>query len=252
MEKPKYNTWIRKNKIVTSAILAVLLLVLAALWLNLVISVVAFVLAVTFIYITFMLSYNYYQFSANGGDYQTKIHETIIRQIASGEGKLLDIGSGSGSLIIKAAKAFPNITATGLDNWGSEWSDYSQKLCESNAGTEGVAGRINFVQGSAAKLPFNNHAFDIVISCLTFHEVKDEANKANLLRESLRVLKNGGEFAFMDLFASEKVFGKLNDLMASLNVSKIEAARLDAIMPLPKLLMTKRSLGYAMILKGVK
>lgn len=59
---------------------------------------------------------------------------------------------------------------------------------------------MKFIQGSASKLPFADGEFDIVISCLTFREVRDERDKARLLNEALRVLKNGGEFVFMDFF----------------------------------------------------
>jgi len=66
-------------------------------------------------------------------------------------------------------------------------------------------------------------------------------------------LKRGGEFIFLDLFGSEKVFGKLDALIESLDVSTIEAKRLgEIIIPLPKLLLTKQCLGYAVIIKGIK
>ena len=50
-------------------------------------------------------------------------------------------------------------------------------------------------------------AFDIVVSCLTFHEVKDTNNKIELIKEAIRVLKPGGEFIFLDLFMDEKYLG---------------------------------------------
>ena len=252
MSRPKYNTWIRKRKVVTFAIVSAILLILAALWLNIIVSIIAFVLALPFIYLTFVLSYTYYQFSEHGGRHQGKIHDAIIEQITVQNGKLLDIGCGSGALIIKAAKKMPNMTEVGIDYWGNDWSDYSKKLCESNAEVECVSDRITFLQGSAAKLPFGNDEFDVLISCLTFHEVKDTPDKELLLCEALRVLKHGGEFIFLDLFGSEKVFGKLDALIESLDVSTIEANRLGEVIPLPKLLLTKQCLGYAVIMKGVK
>jgi len=252
MRKPNYNTWIRKRNVVTFAIISASLLILAALWLNIIVSIIAFVLALPFIYLTFVLSYTYYQFSEHGGHYQRKIHDEILEQITVQNGKLLDIGCGNGALIIKAAPKLPNMTAVGIDFWGNEWSDYSKKQCESNAEVEGVSDRITFLQGSAAKLPFDNDEFDVVISCLTFHEVKDMPDKEKLLYEALRVLKSGGTFVFLDLFESEKVFGKLEALLASLDVSTIEAERLGEVIPLPKLLLTKQCLGYAVIIKGVK
>jgi len=250
--KPKYYTWIRKSRVATFAIVSALLLIIVTLWLNTVVSIIAFVLAVPFIYLTFILSYTYYQFSEHGGNYQGQIHDTILAQITVKSGKLLDIGSGSGSLIIKTAKKLSNVVAVGVDSWRTDWNDYSKKLCEINAEIEGVSDRITFFQGSAANLPFGNDEFDIVTSCLTFHEVKDTPDKEVLLCEALRVLKHGGEFIFLDLFESEKVFGKLSSLVASLDVSRIEAKRLGEIIPLPKLLHIKQCLGYAVIIKGIK
>jgi len=39
-----------------------------------------------------------------------------------------------------------------------------------------------------------------VVSCLTFHEVRDVPDKTANLAEALRVLRPGGRFAFVDLF----------------------------------------------------
>jgi SAM-dependent methyltransferase len=249
---PHYGTWTRKNRIALFAIISACFLLLAIVIANPVFRVVFAASSVLPLYITIVLLYTYYQFSTSGGDFQSKIHEVLIGQIGTRDGKLLDIGSGSASLIIKAVKNLPDIKAIGIDYWGNDWSEYSRRLCEDNAQVEGVAGRIEFLQGSAAKLPFPDGEFDLVISCLTFHEVKDEPDKANLLCEALRVLKSGGEFVFLDLFLDEHVFGSIDSLVDKMDASCAEVIKLDQTIDLPRLLLIKQCLGNAAIIKGVK
>jgi hypothetical protein len=45
--------------------------------------------------------------------------------------------------------------------------------------------------------------------------VKGSPNKADLVREALRVLKKGGSFPFQDLFGIERFYGKPADLLKS-------------------------------------
>ena len=97
--------------------------------------------------------------------------------------------------------------------------------------------------------------FDAIISCLTFHEVKDELDKTNVIKEALRVLRNNGNFVFIDLFKDEKIFGDLNSLIESIKnigVSKVEITELTEKLYIPKLLLGKKILGNAMILIGKK
>ena len=42
----------------------------------------------------------------------------MVKSELNGQGKILDIGTGSGSLIIKLAIAFPESFLTGIDYWG--------------------------------------------------------------------------------------------------------------------------------------
>jgi methylase of polypeptide subunit release factors len=61
-----------------------------------------------------LLSYSIYEFSPFGGNYQSKIHDLIVYHVnEGGKGKILEIGTGSGSLIIKLAKTVPEFSLTG-------------------------------------------------------------------------------------------------------------------------------------------
>ncbi|MBE7121715.1 class I SAM-dependent methyltransferase [Bacillus cereus] len=253
--KAKYQTWIRIYKLFIFLVISLALLLIALLPINFYVRALSGMIALPFIYIAFILSYSVYQFSAFGGNYQSKIHDLIVTKVNSdGEGKILDIGTGSGSLIIKLAKAFPKSFLTGIDYWGGNW-EYSKAQCQQNAEIEGGSDRIVFLKASAAELPFNDGEFDMVVSCLTFHEVKDRENKSEVIKEALRVLKPGGEFVFIDLFMDEKIFGNekelLNDL-EKLGVSELNSNELAEEIKLPKILLNKKVLGNAMILSGRK
>lgn len=254
-KKAKYQTWIRMKKLIIFLISSIVFLLITLLPITLYLRVLSGLIAVPFIYITFILSYSTYQFAAFGGDYQSRIHDLMVKKVNwNGKGKILDIGTGSGSLIIKLAIAFPKSFLTGIDYWGDNW-EYSREQCQQNAEIEGVSDRIDFLKASAADLPLQDDEFDIVVSCLTFHEVKDMRNKTEVIKEALRVLKPGGEFIFLDLFMDEKIFGDteelLNDLK-KLDISKLNNYKLAEEMELPKLLLNKKVLGNAMILSGRK
>lgn len=251
--KAKYQTWIRIHKLLIFLAISIILLSVTFLPINVYIRFFSGLLAMPFLYITFILSYSIYQFSGIGGNYQSKIHDLIVAKLnVNRREKILDIGTGSGSLIIKLAKAFPKSTLTGIDYWGDNW-EYSKAQCEQNAEIEGVQDRITFLKASASKLPFHNNEFESIVSCLTFHEVQDSENKLYVMLEALRVLKPGGQFVFLDLFKDEKTFGKelLNDLKNH-GVTELTVYNLEREMKVPKLLLHQKVLGNALILSGKK
>ena len=166
----------------------------------------------------------------------------------------LDIGAGSGSLVIKVAKKFSNSYLVGIDYWGKDW-EYSKDQCSKNAILEGVNNRVEFIKASASHLPFEENDFDAVISCLTFHEVKDEKNKILLIKEALRVIKPGSSFVFLDLFRDRKIFGdyeQFKDCLKELTLTHLEFQDLSSLIHLPKLLLQGKVLGNAVVIKGKK
>ena len=124
-----------------------------------------------------------------------------------------------------------------------------------NAKLEGVEDLIEFIKASASKLPFDNSMFDAVVSCLTFHEVKDEKNKGAVISEAIRVLKEGGNFVFIDLFKDQSIFGSLGELensIKNLGISEFHLQDLSSVVEIPKFLLSKRILGNAMVMTGMK
>ena len=207
-EKIEYANWISKKIPMVGGILTILLGAGAVLSLILARRVtIAFfvflVLAIICCADTVYMAAARTALSYRGGNVQSKVLDNVLSYLDvlhwDGNGKLLDIGCGSGALSIKAAKKYSFAAVTGMDYWGAEW-DYSKALCENNARLEGVTDRIHFQKGDAANLDFADASFVAEISNFVFHEVRSQPDKLTLIREALRVLKPGGVFVFEDIF----------------------------------------------------
>ena len=72
------------------------------------------------------------------------------------------------------------------------------------------------------RFPLENETFDVAVSNLVFHEVSDTADKRELVREALRVVKKGGRFAFQDLFLLKQVYGEPQELLETIRSWGIE------------------------------
>ena len=132
------------------------------------------------------------------------------------------------SLTVTMARRFPEAEVYGIDCWGADWG-YSRRQCERNAQLEGVAERVVFDRQSASSLAFPDGDFDVVVSCLTFHEVNDAPDKPVALREALRVLRSGGQFVFLDLFGDSRFFGSPEKVRQILADSCADAACLNKL-----------------------
>jgi ubiquinone/menaquinone biosynthesis C-methylase UbiE len=166
----------------------------------------------------------------------------------NGKGEALDIGCGNGPLTIHLAQKYPNAHITGIDYWGKKW-EYSKALCERNAKIEGVAQRVGFRKASASALPFEDECFDVAVSNLVFHEVRDTKDKRAVIQEALRVVKKRGGFAFQDLFLLKRVYGKPDDLLSTVRswgITKVDFVKTagSAFIPKPlKLPFMVRTMG---------
>jgi ubiquinone/menaquinone biosynthesis C-methylase UbiE len=144
-------------------------------------------------------------FSPRGGNMQQKFYDLILEHVEKNStGKVLDIGTGNGILVIKAAMRYPAAQVTGVDMWGTDW-EYSKSICAQNARIARVVERIEFKKGDAASLNYADETFDIVVSNLTFHEVKLVKHKSDVMRDALRLVKPGGSFAFIDYTSNNPV-----------------------------------------------
>ncbi len=124
IERPVYPTWIRSRRIVVfwlaSAGIVVLSAVVAFFWLP---GLAITLLAIPLLYIAIVLTWTSHRLGPRGGDVQRRIHQLLIDSVGN-EGRLLDVGCGSGQLLIRFAKSAPG-EYVGLDYWGDDW-EYSR------------------------------------------------------------------------------------------------------------------------------
>ncbi len=255
MEKLQYGNWIRRKILWLLGLTSLALIILALLPLPAVVRILCVILgtaaSASFLYPL----YSYAMFSPRGGNMQENFYDLILDHVENNStGKVLDIGTGNGVLAIKAAVRNPAAQVTGVDIWGKDW-EYSKSICEQNARIARVAERIEFIKGDAASLNYADKTFDIVVSNLTFHEVKLVKHKNDVMREALRLVKSGGSFAFIDYFYEEHYYGDTAGfelLLGKLKLEKVELKRLQDVLIFPGLLRHSRALGKVGIVYGKK
>jgi ubiquinone/menaquinone biosynthesis C-methylase UbiE len=103
--------------------------------------------------------------------------------------KVLDIGCGTGLLSLKLLQA-SNCSITGIDNSKEMLAIFQNKIKKLKLDKQVVCRYMD-----AASLNFNNDTFDIVVSSVTLHHLKE---KLRPLRNIYRILKPGGTFIIGD------------------------------------------------------
>ncbi|MBD3216029.1 MAG: methyltransferase domain-containing protein [Candidatus Lokiarchaeota archaeon] len=105
-------------------------------------------------------------------------------------GTIVDLGCGSGNLIVKIAKDIKDVELIGVDI-SSEMLQRAKKRAEK----QNLDSHIKFKTGSADSLPFSDNSINMIVSSLSLHHWEDPLKS---LKEINRVLKNDGKLLLFD------------------------------------------------------
>ena len=104
--------------------------------------------------------------------------------------RVLEVGCGTGNLLLLAKRRRPDITVAGLDPDGAALKRAQRKFRRANF-------PVQLEKGLGGALPYPDDTFDRVLSALMFHHLAED-EKGRTLREVRRVLRQGGELHLLD------------------------------------------------------
>ena len=122
--------------------------------------------------------------------------------LASGTGRVLDIGAGTGRSSIMVLQARPRATLVATDLFGESFDAHfgrngsPQQRLHANLKAAGVDRRATVMTADMRKLPFQSAEFDAVVSAYAMDHV-NRAGSDQAIAEAARVLKTDGEFLLM-------------------------------------------------------
>ncbi|WP_161600544.1 class I SAM-dependent methyltransferase [Mycolicibacterium hodleri] len=118
-------------------------------------------------------------------------HWQLIAQAAVPPGAtVLDIGAGTGNLLLKVKRAVPDATVVGLD------SDLASLTVAATKASR-LAADVQLDHGDATHLSYPDATFDRVVSAFLLHHLPED-QRHRMLREVRRVLKPGGSLHLVD------------------------------------------------------
>lgn len=134
-----------------------------------------------------------------------RAHDRLVRAADLAPGQtVLEIGCGTGNLLLAAARAEPGAAVVGLDPDGAA-------LARARRKTRRVP-TIRVEQGYADELPHADGSVDRVVSAFMFHHLPPDGKRA-MLAEIRRVLVPGGLLALLDFDGLPRPLGPLTPLL---------------------------------------
>ena len=115
--------------------------------------------------------------------------------------RVLDLGSGTGTLAIMLKQNHPDAQVTGLDGDAGVLL-----IAREKASRSGVD--VAFDLGSAVALPYSNQTYDRVLSTLVMSVLRREVKQLTI-QEAYRVLKRGGELHIGDFGPPHTPWGRM-------------------------------------------
>lgn len=139
-------------------------------------------------------------YGALGGFFLWKYHKTIVDDLKSSDfHKLLDVGCGSGELILKLSKVKNECSFFCVDP-----SESMLKVARRKVRRMGSSVPINLKIGSSRDIPFSEK-FDAIISSFSYHHWKDRDSS---LKSLVGYLSEGG---FIGIYEYDNDLGRMNN-----------------------------------------
>jgi SAM-dependent methyltransferase len=149
--------------------------------------------------IIFLIIGLYMTYGSKVGKYKMRV-KIIKRLSIKGNETALDVGCGRGLMLNGVASQLNAGKAYGIDIWNTNdqsGNNYDAVMC--NAKIEGTESKIEVVNSDMRKMPFQDSYFDIIVSSLAIHNLKNNEERKKALLEISRVAKKGCKLAILDI-----------------------------------------------------
>ncbi len=168
---------------------------------------------------------------------------------ASGQGRFLDIGCGTGDVTLDLLRRYPDPVVTGID-----LSQPMLNLAVAKARRAGLNARATFQVGDATALAFGPEIFDGIVCAFCFRNI---AQHAAALGEMRRVLRPGGRLAILELtppsnrlmrpvhwLYTHRLVPLLGRCLSLGGAYRYLAESIDHFPPVPRVLDSMRQAGF--------
>jgi arsenite methyltransferase len=136
-----------------------------------------------------------------------------------GDERILDVGCGRGAVLTMVAERLPRGRAVGIDLWTADQSGNSPEAAKLNLVAEGVRDRCKLVTGDMRSMPFPDATFDMIVSSLAIHNIRNRAERRLAVEEIARAVAPGGHVAIADL-AWTRVYARTLEALGFIDVTR--------------------------------